>query len=906
MLTAPVKTRVRVVVVFAMVGLSTQLLVPAASKGTAAYPGSPPHWRAGGSSRYPGDGRLYGRVVMNDVPRAYYPLGETTPTLAADISTYDHSGAYGADVQLGKPGAIANDPDTSVLFAAHSDRVDTTLATNFTSGLSIEAWFRPTARTASGGVIVSKSVNAPTASDFTTNLLWKGRSAGVVFNLGTASAPKAIDLRVQTGTVSSGWHHIVGTFTANGTAKIYLDGAEKASKAAAWTLASNGRNWTIGRAPAKSASATWQAFAGRIDEVAIYDHALPADRVLTHYQAGTGVRLTAPKYFLRWEQAGRGSEANSTSTISLSMNGVSEGPRTVTAPHGFRNQAVNLGATSPGTAARLVQWRNTVGVQSRVRYMRLLGDLGGTWPDQYGSAPISSTDGSGGADAMQYDFSGDLLPTGVFADHLLDRRRSRYVAMGDSYQAGVGLGNDAPYVNNTETGCKRNALSHGGLFAQHEPALVYRQGGLDGWETDGYIACGGALTSNILFSGQFGEPAQVTKLDSSVRFVTLGVGGNDLGFGSILQDCVIAGITQNEGACSRGHDASVQAAFAYLEGGGLRNVYSSVAQKTSGAVYRWVFGYPHFFWNDGVPFLDFAYANCLTDSAPIKEMDRQWIDAGIQRLDADIQTAASQAAGWGHIDEFHLSDDHDLCNPFHPTQYLNGVDLTLDWPSATSESFHPTAYGYRVVEKELRYQFDPVRVDGSYSVRTQFGQRPQEKTVVAASSPRDVHFKLEDLDAVRFEVNAAEGAPKVRLISPTGRMYSSSSKRILFSTVEGQQVLWLGRPSAGTWTVRVTSGVGGRLPVTIRSQPVEIPVSPIAVARLTRTGARTASVVAHGSHDPDGRITHYLWAFGDKTYATGTTATHRYTKPGKYIVTLMVEDNDGFKSFAWSRTIRIR
>jgi PKD repeat protein len=47
------------------------------------------------------------------------------------------------------------------------------------------------------------------------------------------------------------------------------------------------------------------------------------------------------------------------------------------------------------------------------------------------------------------------------------------------------------------------------------------------------------------------------------------------------------------------------------------------------------------------------------------------------------------------------------------------------------------------------------------------------------------------------------------------------------------------------------------------------------------------------SYDPDHDIISYYWDFGDGTTATGEIATHVYTAPGGYNVTLIVTDNHG-------------
>ena len=71
------------------------------------------------------------------------------------------------------------------------------------------------------------------------------------------------------------------------------------------------------------------------------------------------------------------------------------------------------------------------------------------------------------------------------------------------------------------------------------------------------------------------------------------------------------------------------------------------------------------------------------------------------------------------------------------------------------------------------------------------------------------------------------------------------------------------------------------------------------VARFTTSRAgRTLTLDATGSTDADGHVVAYLWEFGDGSFATGPTVTHRYTEPGTYRVTLTVADDDDALGFA--------
>jgi len=53
------------------------------------------------------------------------------------------------------------------------------------------------------------------------------------------------------------------------------------------------------------------------------------------------------------------------------------------------------------------------------------------------------------------------------------------------------------------------------------------------------------------------------------------------------------------------------------------------------------------------------------------------------------------------------------------------------------------------------------------------------------------------------------------------------------------------------------------------------------------------------SHDPDGSIVRWKWDFGDDTTSTQRNPTHIYGREGKFKVTLMVMDNDGYWGSTW-------
>ena len=58
-------------------------------------------------------------------------------------------------------------------------------------------------------------------------------------------------------------------------------------------------------------------------------------------------------------------------------------------------------------------------------------------------------------------------------------------------------------------------------------------------------------------------------------------------------------------------------------------------------------------------------------------------------------------------------------------------------------------------------------------------------------------------------------------------------------------------------------------------------------------GNQTIIFDASDSYDPDGTILSYDWDFGDGEVGSGINASHVFTQPGQYTVTLIVTDNNG-------------
>ncbi len=92
---------------------------------------------------------------------------------------------------------------------------------------------------------------------------------------------------------------------------------------------------------------------------------------------------------------------------------------------------------------------------------------------------------------------------------------SRYVVLGSSFAAGIGLG---ARLEGSPRACRRTANGY--------PQQLARLRGLA--ITD--VTCSGATTGHVLHGGQCREGAQVSAVKGETGLVTLTAGGNDVNY----------------------------------------------------------------------------------------------------------------------------------------------------------------------------------------------------------------------------------------------------------------------------------------------------------------------------------------------------------------------------------------
>jgi hypothetical protein len=235
----------------------------------AAVNGTSPNSQSGPGSSY------YSVVTADPGLLAYWRLGEGSGASAGDAAgTY--SGTYVNGPALGSPGAIANDPDTSVTFNGTNQRV--TLPSLPAAGdFSIEGWTYLT-----NGSVTNNTLYG---GNGTVRLLARPGTgpteayAGVTLN-GTEYVLQPLSSVSNLNT----WVYWVLT-RQGGTMTLYRDGVQIAQRSDLPAAAPATINGDIA-----SQTNNLYYLNGKADDVAVYASALTPDTIASHYQAA----LTGP------------------------------------------------------------------------------------------------------------------------------------------------------------------------------------------------------------------------------------------------------------------------------------------------------------------------------------------------------------------------------------------------------------------------------------------------------------------------------------------------------------------------------------------------------------------------------------------------------------------------------------
>lgn len=219
--------------------------------------------------------------------------------------------------------------------------------------------------------------------------------------------------------------------------------------------------------------------------------------------------------------------------------------------------------------------------------------------------------------------------------------RVNYVALGDSYASGLGAGN-------TSGSCALSPNAYPALWAAANAPASFA-----------FDACSSATATSVI-SGQ------LSALNASTTLVSVTVGGNDVGFSSIMKTCVLESTSSCESAVSKAE----KYANTTLPGS-LGTLFADIKAHAPNA-HVVVLDYPDFY--------DLSVPVCIG----LSSADHRALDNGINVLDGVIQTAAGNH-GFYFADVRGQFSGRELCDG---AGWLNSVDIFH-----ISASYHPTAAG---------------------------------------------------------------------------------------------------------------------------------------------------------------------------------------------------------------------
>jgi lysophospholipase L1-like esterase len=220
-----------------------------------------------------------------------------------------------------------------------------------------------------------------------------------------------------------------------------------------------------------------------------------------------------------------------------------------------------------------------------------------------------------------------------------------YVALGDSYSSGLGAGS---YIGSSGS-CDRSINAYSQLWANANHPVSYVS-----------VACAGATTSSVISS-------QLSALSGSTTLVSITVGGNDVGFSSVMETCVLESTSSCVSAVS-----TAESEVATQLPGELNSVLGDIRAAAPAAKVV-VLGYPELY--------DLSRSSSCIG---LSTTDRTDLNQAADQLDSAVQ-AAAQRFGDVYVDVRPYFAGHEICDSSSWLHSVNIFDI--------DESYHPTAAG---------------------------------------------------------------------------------------------------------------------------------------------------------------------------------------------------------------------
>jgi hypothetical protein len=295
---------------------------------------------------------------------------------------------------------------------------------------------------------------------------------------------------------------------------------------------------------------------------------------------------------------------------------------------------------------------------------------------------------------------------------------SGFVDIGDSYSAGEGDGNYIAGTDTFDNQCHRSPSAYGPLLDKNREL-----GSFD------FVACSGAITDDLISPNNEGNIDDTTNalvspqfyaLSSSTKYVTLTIGGNDLGFSDVLKNCIFARVSAKKvygsSGCSKDQSLTngVQQRLNALAGRGNATTPTGVPIQSYASlfaqIHQWapnatvyIADYPNLFGSfkgecglGSINATNVPHLGSVTAALKITSKDAAWLDSVASSLAITMRKAANS----NHVTFVDVSPSfkkHRLCD--QSSSWISPVSGTYDYKAKQlnlfSGSFHPTAKGQK-------------------------------------------------------------------------------------------------------------------------------------------------------------------------------------------------------------------
>lgn len=262
-----------------------------------------------------------------------------------------------------------------------------------------------------------------------------------------------------------------------------------------------------------------------------------------------------------------------------------------------------------------------------------------------------------------------------------------YVALGDSYSSGDGAGDYAPETA-VPGGCWRSSNAYAHLIEDE----------FDFAGALAFYACSSHRGKEML--DELGTPeSQIERVTEHTSLVTLGIGGNDLGFIPVLRTCIVRMPLLESGVCT-GQEEDIDKRMRHFEET-LDTVIAEIRDRAPDARIL-VLGYPRLF-----PEEPPAMYYTLTVG------DQLWLNGIAERFNERIRDAVYRADGdvYGsrgtgsveYVNTFSALTGHEVSAE---DAWLNGIVLGRfgEGLKVDRATFHPTAQGQMSIAERVRLQ----------------------------------------------------------------------------------------------------------------------------------------------------------------------------------------------------------